>query len=692
MNLEKECKEKVKREFAVQEELYRCIDGEQSLLFNAGAGSGKTYALKECLKYIINKYGKELEYHNQNVVCITYTNVAAEEIKERLGNSSKVLVSTIHERIWELIRRHQNELVAIHIEKLAMKIKKLEDDMNAKREFEKYRKLSEKEKCTFREIILSHKDVYYESYGGVKEKIQSAYKPYLGDFFYLTDKIGNFKEITKTIIAMDNYITCLGKIKFKEKHYSMVKYDAMHNSDRLYKMRISHDTLLEYGLEMISKYDLLKQMIIDKYPYFFIDEYQDTDERVIRIMNDLQVYAEKIGHSFFVGYYGDSVQNIYQEGVGDKINLLHHNLKKIDKEFNRRSTQEVIDIANNIRNDSISQASIYEDCYGGSVKFYKGNPERIEEFINKYKHVWKATKDNPIHCFILRNKTVAKYSRFENIYNLFGQTQVYSGANYEQLNTELLSKEVSKLGEIPSFLFNILEFYFGIQNETGLLKDILPVSIWEKMNVERLKVLTEDLKRLHGETLKELVESATELYNKDKDGYVKAVLKAPFDLNDISLEIFRVFLLERLFPRIDESITEKANDVIDQLLNVSIEEYRMWYRYVLDEEEGSIHYHTYHGTKGLEFDNVLIIMENEFGNKGDKSFFNYYFSNIGQYESGISNIDKFNKAKNLLYVSVTRAIQNLRILYIDDVSTFESGINKIFGKAFSFLSESENDV
>ena len=42
--------------------------------------------------------------------------------------------------------------------------------------------------------------------------------------------------------------------------------------------------------------------------------------------------------------------------------------------------------------------------------------------------------------------------------------------------------------------------------------------------------------------------------------------------------------------------------------------------------------------------------------------------------------EKFEKARNLLYVSVTRAIKNLKIFYVDDISEFEDEIKKIFGE------------
>ena len=70
----------------VQTSINSAIDSFEHIIFNAGAGAGKTHALIESLKYIIHKNGNRLKTHNQNIICITYTNVATNEIKERLGN------------------------------------------------------------------------------------------------------------------------------------------------------------------------------------------------------------------------------------------------------------------------------------------------------------------------------------------------------------------------------------------------------------------------------------------------------------------------------------------------------------------------------------------------------------------------------------------------------------------------------
>ena len=48
-------------------------------------------------------------------------------------------------------------------------------------------------------------------------------------------------------------------------------------------------------------------------------------------------------------------------------------------------------------------------------------------------------------------------------------------------------------------------------------------------------------------------------------------------------------------------------------------------------------------------------------------------------EVGTEELDKYNSAKNLLYVSVSRAIKTLDILYVDDIASCEEGVKSIFG-------------
>ncbi len=85
------------------------INAGKDFVVNGGAGSGKTYALVETLKYI----------HKTNptasVACITYTNVAVKEIQARVPYSN-LYVSTIHEFIWDIIKNYKINLITAIID------------------------------------------------------------------------------------------------------------------------------------------------------------------------------------------------------------------------------------------------------------------------------------------------------------------------------------------------------------------------------------------------------------------------------------------------------------------------------------------------------------------------------------------------------------------------------------------------
>ncbi len=57
---------------------------------------------------------------------------------------------------------------------------------------------------------------------------------------------------------------------------------------------------------------------------------------------------------------------------------------------------------------------------------------------------------------------------------LFKETDKYKGINYNQLNTELFSNDLSKLGEIPKLLFNIVRLQNNLLNKTTSVMDISP--------------------------------------------------------------------------------------------------------------------------------------------------------------------------------------------------------------------------
>ncbi len=90
-----------------QNRVLRCIEQRKSFLLEAGAGAGKTYSLIQTLKHLIEKEGKNLIRQHRQIACITFTNVACDEIKSRTDSHPAICASTIHAFCWQSIKDFQ---------------------------------------------------------------------------------------------------------------------------------------------------------------------------------------------------------------------------------------------------------------------------------------------------------------------------------------------------------------------------------------------------------------------------------------------------------------------------------------------------------------------------------------------------------------------------------------------------------
>lgn len=84
-----------------------------NFLVEAGAGAGKTYTLIESLNYLIEENGAQFSRLNKKIACITYTNVARDEIQSRTDNHPIVYAETIHAFCWEMLKGFQKPLLAL---------------------------------------------------------------------------------------------------------------------------------------------------------------------------------------------------------------------------------------------------------------------------------------------------------------------------------------------------------------------------------------------------------------------------------------------------------------------------------------------------------------------------------------------------------------------------------------------------
>jgi DNA helicase-2/ATP-dependent DNA helicase PcrA len=670
-----EVEKRLDDEIVIQCSINTAIDKNQNFVFDAGAGSGKTYALIESLKYLIKHYGVKLSIKNQNIMCVTYTNAAADNIKSKFGNSDVVKVSTIHERIWELIFLHQDALLIEHEIKINNTLTNLNESFNNSSD-DDWLNSGERENLV-RYLIQEHvKSIYYSS-----EDLKADFEIELNGHGYTLNKnLGKFKKAVKFLYATDRLNQCLKGMKSGRNN--KVKYNANFNNDRLHHMTISHDTLLEYGLALCEKYPMLRRIIIDSYPYILIDEYQDTNELVVKLMYQL---AKDDGRpeGLLIGYFGDQMQSIYSDGVSTRLNEYHPELFRIEKKYNRRSRTEIIDIANSLRNDGLVQESIFSNNTGGSFSFHQLVNERpndssklVTEFI---KYELSSPDVDEIHCLVLKNEMLAELSGFKDLYKSFKDFFFFK----EQAQ-KIISKDLKRLDSAIRIIFGLIHFRELIAKRKKTLEDILPkvkipISMFDAQNyvTELNSLISDDI-----ETLEDFLKVMFALYEGGSSLFRDKVREFfPSEEFEYSLNGF-CQLLNNELPRGDVVKEERRIEKINYNITLSLLDYTKWYEFVSDSSCELVKFHTYHSTKGLEYNNVVIIMENSFAN--NHSYFPDFFKKPNDIE--------FQERRNLLYVACSRAICNMRILYLDSIVAFKDDIKPFFGDAQNFTMPGKDTV
>ena len=92
------------------DQVHHCLEHGESFLVEAGAGAGKTYTLVKALQFLIDRYRHALPQRHQRIACITFTNVAKDEIEARTDRSPIIHCNTIHAFCWSLIVGFQRHL------------------------------------------------------------------------------------------------------------------------------------------------------------------------------------------------------------------------------------------------------------------------------------------------------------------------------------------------------------------------------------------------------------------------------------------------------------------------------------------------------------------------------------------------------------------------------------------------------
>ena len=658
--------ENIQVELNIQKMINDCLNNFESFCFDAGAGAGKTYALQKSIEHILRTEGENLKQNNQKILCITYTNAAKDEILERIGRNSSVIVSTIHEFLWGFIAIQQELLTIEHKKKIREELNEIDQKVNSSPLY------STVTLADFQVAISDEKflKIFYNTLTSPAQKFKEkiiAHNEYFKDYL---SNVNTFRTFVKNCIKKINLENTLNEIESKKTN--KIVYNPIQNRDKLEKYVISHDTLLLYSQNIITGQNILKRLFSDRYPYVLVDEYQDTDGKVIDIMDSIRRYSST-KKKFMVGFLGDSLQSIYDSGIGNLPNK--HEYKIIEKKFNRRSSKQIVELIEKIRNDNFGQQSIYADFDNGSYNFYiSGDDFNLDTFLQE-NHLINNTA-----CLLMKNDDISKARGFDEILSVLKKFPRFSGANFENVSNEFLQKNLQHMGWFLREILTFIDFIQKVRDDNSTVREIIQfiTSNKPKLTFAVMKQFIGNLREPNISTLS-IDRCIDEIANIQEPISGNDILKKIFLIDDTAENILlniKNRAYDYFYYSQDSEESERETAVVDEFFNLDISQFIKWYNYIFDDsKQESISYYTLHGSKGLEFDNVVVVLQDNFARKTD--YCKYYFENYGNSDC----LDKrFSEVRNLLYVACSRAKLNLHVIYICSLQeSILENIKSIFG-------------
>ena len=652
-------------ELEIQQKINTCLDNFESFCFDAGAGAGKTYALQKSIEHILKTEGDNLKLRNQKILCITYTNAAKDEILARLGKNSSVVVSTIHEFLWGFISVQQELLTIEHETKIKEEISGIEQSIKDN-SLSKNVNLSEFQDKVNNDEFLK---IFYKTPSSPAEDFRTILQKYSEYFCPYLSNVNKFSSLVKDINKKHKLEISLKNIEDKES--KKIIYNPVQNRDKLENYVISHDTLLLYCKNIITNQDILKRLFSDRYPYILIDEYQDTDKRVVDIINSVREYSNS-RNNLVVGFFGDSLQSIYGSGVGELPKK--EGYKSIEKVFNRRSSKQIVELIERIRNDNFGQQSIYTDFDNGSYNFYISDDDfNIDTFLQE-NHLTNNTA-----CLLMKNDDISKARGFDEILSVLKKSPRFSGANYDNITNEFLQKNLQHIGWFLREILTFIDFIQKVRDDNSTVREIIQFITQNKpkLTFAAMKQFIGNLRELNLSTLS-IDRCIDEIANIQEPISGNNILKKIFSLDDTTENILlniKNRAYDYFYYSQDSEESEREMTFIDEFFNLDISYFIKWYSYIFDDSKNTgVNYYTLHGSKGLEFDNVVVVLQDNFARKRD--YCKYFFEN---YNTLTDSEPQFKEVRNLLYVAFSRTKKNLHVIYKNNTpDNLSAKIKEIF--------------
>ena len=720
-------KEQVK-EIKPNEKQKECIEnifGKYLVL--AGPGTGKTFTVIQRIKNIISK-----GYRGENILCLTFTDAAANEMKTRLERElgvldSDVSVYTYHGFCYEIIQKYPE-------------IFEIKDDFKIVN------------KAISRAFIKEC----------IEEINPKAYRAENGDpYFYIDEILERINDIKKNRLTKEKFFYNLDTnpawrpeiLKLEEKikakngkndktdksnletlQKNIFKMEELWEFFELYseKMRkknfLDFNDMISFVLDKFEQNPNFSSEILDNYEFLLVDEYQDTNFSQNALVFNL-ISSLKSQNAFVVG---DDDQIIYTF-QGAKLNTIENFLNKFPEtkvicmEENMRSCQNILDAAlkvarqdeNRLENNSefkkynISKNLISKNenlkeknnkvrffAYADLSQEYLEIAKEIENLVNSsdcpkgkdgkkdLSQIAILTRTNPeLEKFaeLLKERNIPfELKEGKNIFLIRSSLVLYYYSKM-LINPDLYSDKIFKMFFFKPFSFNPLDIEYIYEEKS---KDKSIIKILENLDKEKLK---------EPEKIEKFVKDFYYLKEYSTNESLKNVvleIGARTGIFDYYLnsEINKTENISGLKKFIDEakSFSEVNNSILledfIEYLDISIEDNIIIKTDKAPYPMNAIQLSTYYGAKGKEYEYVYMPTLTKDCWESDKGSFKdkIPLDKALYKDKDMLAREKISDRIKVMYVGMTRAKHTLRM-------SFPKAQNGKMKKKSIFLEPLEND-
>ena len=595
-----------------QKEAVLATDGP--CLVIAGAGSGKTKVLTHKIAYLMSeKYIKPW-----NILAITFTNKAANEMKERVeklvGEAAKDMwIGTFHSICVRILRKYIDRLGFDS----TFLIFDTSDQRTLIKECMKTLKIDDK--------MFTDRSVIAEISNGKNEMLEpKAYQTkYAGD--YRKEIIGRIYELYQQRLKENN--------------------------------AIDFDDIINFTIKILTQNEDALEYYTNKFQYVLVDEYQDTNKAQFTLVT---ILASRYGNITVVG---DNDQGIYSFRGADITNILNFEkdfpgAKLIKLEQNYRCTGNILKAANAVikHNENKYEKKLWTENDEGALPIIHKSDDEYDEgryIVEQINHLkteeyLKYSDFTVLYRMNSQSRAIEEILRREGIpYKIVGGLKFYERKEIKDIISYLrliynFSDNISlkriinepKRGIGKTSIDNIQE----ISEKTGLsMFDIIKHA--DEYGLNRVKAnateFIETIEYLRGNidqlSISELIKETL-----NRTGYVKALEQE----NTTEAETRIQNLEEFLTVAIEFEEEEAENTLADFLEGITLSSDLDG----MEDSEESVTLMTLHSAKGLEFPVVFLVGMEEGIFPGNKC---------------IGEPKELEEERRLFYVGITRAKQFL---------------------------------